>query len=442
MKKQKFMKLTAFASSPSLENSFSAPGTHNGKISVVFSGKSVKIHGWDGSAWSVIYTWNSVDKQFTFDNTFSNYFLESLTGGNETMGVSFFSVGRYQGSTPSLAGVTREVKLYDVDEVPIYTSSDDGKMLTIMSDGSLRWLASDATWMIDGSPVPGAPADPVISASVTISDDYFNLPNLVDANGLETPQLTKMPVGGEPVVNPSNDKIYTFSGANYFLYGHGSINEPYPFHNRVAEHAQLTGKEFSYSGYARTYSIWFKADDASVGNTNLQTLFSKWGWRGTTNSNKQLLGLFIYLQEGQIKAGFGTNTAYHVSLTPSTPLANSQWYHLVVVWGESSMKMYLNDTTGTVSEFTLEAATLGPFQTHNSTRHPSDLQYANRLTYVQFTNTNFGVSRWDNNFAIGATENATHGFVGELAYPQVFVGELTIEEINDGIHDLQKNSVV
>ena len=90
------------------------------------------------------------------------------------MGVSFFSVGIYQGSTPSLAGVTREVKLYDVDEVPIYTSSDDGKMLTIMSDGSLRWLASDATWMIDGSPVPGAPADPVISVQGRIpSTDAF-----------------------------------------------------------------------------------------------------------------------------------------------------------------------------------------------------------------------------------------------------------------------------
>jgi hypothetical protein len=182
MKKQKFMKLTAFASAPSMENSFSSPETHSAEISVVFSGKNVKIHGWDGSAWSVIYTWNSVDKQYTFNNTFDSYFLESLTGGNETMGVSFFSIDSYQGSTPTLAGVNREVKLYDVDEVPIYTASDAGKMLTIMSDGSLRWLSENATWMIDGSPVPESSGDYiedrddlVLGAGVTIVDGVVNI---------------------------------------------------------------------------------------------------------------------------------------------------------------------------------------------------------------------------------------------------------------------------
>ena len=282
----------------------------------------------------------------------------------------------------------------------------------------------------------------LIESTILVSDDLFNLPNFVDGNGVETPQFTMVPVGDEPVVNPSNDKIYTFSGANNFLYGHGAIYEPYPFSGLVAQHALETGKEFSYSGYARTYSIWFKADDASVGNTNRQALFSKYGTRGTTASNSILYGAWIYLHEGQIKVGIGTNPTYTVAHTPSTPLVSSQWYHLAVVWGTSSIKIYLNDGLGAVSEFALDTATLGPIQTVLSTRHPTDLQYASRLTYTQFTNTNLGVSRWDNNFAIGGTELGTHRFTGELAYPQLYVSELTIEQINNGIHNLQRDAVL
>ena len=92
MKKQKFMKLTAYTSSPDLGNSFSAPVTHDGEISVVFKGRNISIHGYDGSVWSTIYTWNGVDAQHTFNNTYQNYFLESLTGSEESVGVSFFSI--------------------------------------------------------------------------------------------------------------------------------------------------------------------------------------------------------------------------------------------------------------------------------------------------------------------------------------------------------------
>ena len=149
MKKQKFMKLSAFTSEPALENAFAAPGSHNGEISVVFRGKNVSIHGWDGSAWTTIYTWNSLDKQFTFENTYQNYFLKSLTGQEETMSVSFFSVDNYQGSTPLMAGIQRDVKLYDIEEVPVYTASDVNKFLTVMSDGSLRWLGISESYVVE-----------------------------------------------------------------------------------------------------------------------------------------------------------------------------------------------------------------------------------------------------------------------------------------------------
>jgi hypothetical protein len=171
MKKQKFMKLSAFTSDPELGNSFSAPATHDGEVSVVFRGKDVSIHGWDGSAWTTIYTWNGLDKQFTFNNTYQNYFLKSLTGYEESVGVSFFSTSRYQGSTPSLAGIDRDVKFHDVDEVPIYTSSDVNKMLTIMSDGSLAWLLASESFTVEGGEEGGgAPAGPEVIAGTFIEE--------------------------------------------------------------------------------------------------------------------------------------------------------------------------------------------------------------------------------------------------------------------------------
>jgi hypothetical protein len=148
MKKQKMLKLTAFPSNPVIENAFSAPVTHSGEVSVVFKGKNVSIHGWDGSSWSTIYTWNSLDPQYQFNNTYQSYYLKSLTGSEETINVSFFSAESYQGSTPLLVGIDRGTKLYDIDEVPIYTADDHNKMLTVMSNGSLAWLLANESFIV------------------------------------------------------------------------------------------------------------------------------------------------------------------------------------------------------------------------------------------------------------------------------------------------------
>ena len=148
MKKQKMLKLTAYLSDPSVENSFSTPVTHSGEISVVFRGKNVSIHGFDGSAWTTIYTWNSLDPQYQFNNTYQSYYLKSLTGSEETLNVSFFSTEKYQGSTPQIAGIDRATKLHDIEEVPIYTSSDENKMLTVMSNGTLSWLLANESFVV------------------------------------------------------------------------------------------------------------------------------------------------------------------------------------------------------------------------------------------------------------------------------------------------------
>ena len=205
-KKQKFMKLTAFTSDPDLGNSFTAPASHDGEISVVLRGKDVSIHGYDGSAWTTIYTWNGTDRQFTFNNTYQNYFLKSLTGSQETMGVSFFSTSRYQGSTPSLAGIDRDIKLHDIDEVPIYTTSDVNKMLTIMSDGSLRWLLANESFVIEseGGEGGGDPAPP--PANFLDDLERLNLTNgIYTDNGHGMTHMLKFYLNGDNIIEYGND---------------------------------------------------------------------------------------------------------------------------------------------------------------------------------------------------------------------------------------------
>lgn len=268
MKKQKFMKLTAFVASPSIENSFSAPATHDGEVSVVFSGKNIAIHGWDGSSWSIIYTWDGTDKHHTFDNTFQNYFLESLTAQEETIQISFFSTNRYQSSIPSLAGVDRDVKLYDVDEVPIYTASDEDKMLTVMSDGSLQWLGANETWMIDGSPVP---------------EDY-----------------------SETVVLDSNG--HTFVRANQDFLNLGDD----PAYDRVA------GEDFAVEGEFKTASNYGSATWDIIGKGQTS---GWWGWAVI------LYGGYIRMfahSAGSVGSGHGMNASF-------TPVVG-QWYHFKAIW--------------------------------------------------------------------------------------------------------------
>ena len=617
MKKQKFMKLTAFTSSPSLENSFSAPATHDGEVSVVFSGKNVKIHGWDGSVWSVIYAWDSVDKEHTFDNTFNNYFLESLTGQEETMSVSFFSVDRYQGSTPSLAGVTREVKLYDVDEVPIYTASDAGKMLTIMSDGSLRWLGASVTWMIDGSPVPGAPAadyiedrnDLTLGAGTTIVDGIVHVGNDVTSslqvggvgaagpfrslfetyefsvsffmkttnpgnammvtdcwagtfngwfvylsstghlqfvngagggelsspapanqlrdgnwhhvtitvapdstnkvyidgvefcsinlggnrpfhassaltfgwigqgqvgpfggypldgqmdqilihdstlsaaealdlyNNSSSPPVVvtvdnglvvdndlfnsaeRIVLGTSPVVDASNDKVYTFDGTGGFRYFNGVKYDPYDV-------SGIPGVQLEYEGSARTYSIWFKADNL----TGNKMLFGKWSRWGAFGKDK---GWGIRLKDGTIQTwvdssgnnGITNLDTYNPANEGHPSLLAETWYHLVITFDGGVAKYYLNGElkrTDTTAGTTVQTAHYG-----NSNLDAADIDGNSTysLYYVALT---LGTNTVEtNNGAISSP------FVGQLAYPEIYYSALPVENILE-IYNSQLNTL-
>lgn len=337
MKKQKLMKMTAFVSVPTLENAFSAPVTHNGEISVVFAGKNMKIHGWNGAVWSEIYAWNNLDKQWTFENTFESYFLESLTGQEESVNVSFFSTDRYQGSTPELAGITREVKLYDVDEVPIYTSSDNGKMLTIMSDGSLRWLAAGDSFVIDG----GSSEEPS-GATYSWLEDSANLM-------LENETGTIISNG-----TLSNGVLSTLAESKS------------SFHVNGVPHFEL-GNYVSAGTNAASYSIWFKkTGDTFNGTTRDNTMFAVMAHQSQTkglairvrNSNQvQLGGAFSYPSRYAAVAG-----------NLSSNIGDGNWHHVAVsilVNGDGNTEVH-SMIDGVAGSVITKSGTydLGPTETH------------------------------------------------------------------------------
>ena len=213
--------MTASPLDPNLSGAFEAPDSHNGDISIVFRNKDMSIHGWDGSAWSTIYTRNGVDKQFMFPHTYEKYYVKSLTGSEETFSASFFSVNKYQGSSPALAGIHRGTKLHDIDEVPIYTKSDANKLLTIMSDGSLRWLGISESYVVEvigtGGETPAEENPQVIAGTFLEELDAVaaNLTSGADiTDGIFTRTTTTTAgASGASYVNLKDDNIIAYDEA-------------------------------------------------------------------------------------------------------------------------------------------------------------------------------------------------------------------------------------
>jgi len=249
------MKLPALLSNPAIENSFTSPATHQGAISVVFQGKGVSIHGWDGSAWTTIYTWNGLDPQFKFENTYQSYYLKSLTGSEESMGVSFFSVEAINNSMPAFAGINRDTKLHDIEEVPMYRPSDENKMLTIMSDGSLRWLLGSETYMIDGSPAPsGGPPEYVFSEMV------FTKKNGVDL-------VPEVPVGS------SSGNYWSEIGKNNLKIG--SSTNSVGLISSVYDLSSVDEMSIKFVYNNKNISVGMKYSDENVGS-NLLSSAGRW----------------------------------------------------------------------------------------------------------------------------------------------------------------------
>ena len=287
MKKQKMLKLTAYLSDPSAENSFSAPVTHSGEISVVFRGKNVSIHGFDGSAWTTIYTWNSLDPQYQMNNTYQSYYLKSLTGSEETLNVSFFSTEKHLGSTPLIAGIDRGTKLHDIEEVPIYTSSDENKMLTVMSNGTLSWLLANESFTIAS-----------VGQSGGVIGDVLNHPSTT--------------IVGNPVYQ---NNILTLDGSSYMI--HGDITE-FMHQDRM------------------TTNLWFKNTGASR-----KSKFWSFGMARTAeNKFAHVLQQNTDLDLRFVSAAGATADPVHASVD------DGQWHMITSAWDNVSgvKRLYLDGT--------------------------------------------------------------------------------------------------
>jgi hypothetical protein len=301
MKKQKMIKHVASISDPSLENSFSAPATHSGEISVVFRGKNISIHGWDGSSWTTIHNSNGIDPQFKFENTYESYYLKSLTGQEETIPVSFFSTNKYQGSTPLLAGVNREVKLYDVEEIPIYTTADENKMLTVMSNGSLAWLLANESFIV-----------PSEEGENNNSQDQANTAGLEEhSDGVL--------VGGAQLTNG----VLNLSSASDLL----SIP------NSAADFG-----DYHADGGAMSYEAWFNTDELGHRRaiiTSARSGYQSWEGFGLsiTNESSATGGVRIYSQRDG-----GRNQPIF-----NTPISLNEWHHVVWTVTESGFSLVYLD---------------------------------------------------------------------------------------------------
>lgn len=149
MKKTITFRQNALVGAPGMSSGF-APSIPNAfKISVSLRGVDIKIYGFTGSQWELLHNADGLINSYITEVVHQKYYFESKTGAEQVVRASFLSSDTRDIDQPRF-GVSKETrKLHDIDEVPIYTSSDDGKLLTVRSDGSLAWLGLNESYVVE-----------------------------------------------------------------------------------------------------------------------------------------------------------------------------------------------------------------------------------------------------------------------------------------------------
>ena len=154
MKKTTLIRKTAYLVPPQLADGFVPPANFDYKISVSLHEVDIKIYGFTGTSWELMYNSDGVLASFEAEVQHQKYYFESKSGQEQTVRASFLSTENAAG-TGIRTGVTAETRrFYDIEEIPVYNGSRDGAMLTVMSDGSLAWLLVNESFTI-----PAAPGD-------------------------------------------------------------------------------------------------------------------------------------------------------------------------------------------------------------------------------------------------------------------------------------------
>ena len=127
-------KHTAGTSAPDGSSVGVAPGpSHNTAICIGFV--AIAVYGKNGSSWELVGTTSDEDKVvFVPFETYSEVFFKSNSGQEETVRVVFMEDSLIKAAAPTPASVD------EISDMPAYSASDAGKVLSVDSSGNLVWI--------------------------------------------------------------------------------------------------------------------------------------------------------------------------------------------------------------------------------------------------------------------------------------------------------------
>jgi len=127
-------KYTAGTSAPDGSSVGVSPGaSHNTAICIGFT--DVGVYGKNGATWELVGSTSSDDKiVFVPFETYSEIFFKSESGQEETVRVVFMEDSLVKAAAPSPASVS------EISDVPAFTASDAGKILSVDAGGNLVWI--------------------------------------------------------------------------------------------------------------------------------------------------------------------------------------------------------------------------------------------------------------------------------------------------------------
>ena len=127
-------KYTAGTTAPDGSSVGVEPGaTHNTAICIGFT--DIAVYGKNGSTWELVGSTSSDDKVvFVPFEAYSEVFFKSESGQEETVRVVFMEDSLVKAAAPSPASVS------EISDVPAFTASDAGKILSVDAGGNLVWI--------------------------------------------------------------------------------------------------------------------------------------------------------------------------------------------------------------------------------------------------------------------------------------------------------------
>ena len=404
MKKTKLLKKLAYPVAPQLSDGFLPPANFQFKMSVSLVNKDIKIYGFAGGVWELIHDTDGEINEFISNVIHEKYYFESKTGAEQVVRVSFLS----QEEEPELEldfGTSHgSRKFHHIEEVPVYRGGDQGKFLTIRTDGSLAWLGLNESYVVEVIGTGGEVSEP--------SSDII-------ASVLSHPNST---IVGNPVYE---NNILTLDGSSYMVHGDNS--------------------EYVHSDVMTT-NVWLNADArdyyAVLGmRTGIYGIDSQAVWVTNPNGNLQWSkpkGVRDVMQDPALKG-------------------NAGWHMLTMVWdnvnGES--KLYFDGQMKSTKSWTpqtnlwadVASEDIGLIIGNSSALAASGGLYGSAkyfkgsMTKLEISNEILSESQIITKFNEGYETPAEGGSEAPAENPQVFAGTF-LEELPSATTNLLASSTI